>query len=195
MKHPPVTCPGPPRRPLHRSAAHQRTSIRDQTVASGRPFTKRTACITPPQVQARKAGRRESAGWREFVMRLSKNYRPTFPRTHPRTRTRCTQRPQCHTSLANLNPHRRTRTGRARSHALPLSSLTCPRPSRSLGRGLAACASALAAHLRRRQLGRCRGALWRRDGRHLHLVWRGVRVRVWVGYRVWGLAWGLGGFS
>ena len=39
-----MTCPGPPRRPLHRSAAHQRTSIRDQTVGSGRAFLERTAC-------------------------------------------------------------------------------------------------------------------------------------------------------
>ena len=48
----------------------------------------------------------------------------------------------------------------------------------SLGRGLTACASALGAHFRLRQLGRGRGALWRLGGRHLHLVGRGVRVRV-----------------
>ena len=35
MNDPPVTCPGPPRRPLHRSAAHQRTSIREQSEGRG----------------------------------------------------------------------------------------------------------------------------------------------------------------
>ena len=43
-KDPPVPCPGPPRGPPHRSAAHQRTSIHDQTEGSGRPFTERPAC-------------------------------------------------------------------------------------------------------------------------------------------------------
>ena len=38
-----MPCPWPPRGPPHRSAAHQRTSIHDQTDGSGRPFTERTA--------------------------------------------------------------------------------------------------------------------------------------------------------
>ena len=53
LKDPPVPCPGPPRGPPHRSAAHQRTSIHDQTVVSGRPFTERTACILRTTVFAR----------------------------------------------------------------------------------------------------------------------------------------------
>ena len=44
LKDPPVPCPGALGRPPHRSAAHQRTSIRDQTVGSGRAFIERTAC-------------------------------------------------------------------------------------------------------------------------------------------------------
>ena len=44
MKHPPVTFPGALGRPAHRSAAHQRTFVHEQTVDKARLLMGETAC-------------------------------------------------------------------------------------------------------------------------------------------------------
>ena len=97
----------------------------------------------------------------------------TLPSTH------LTHANSLHTATAVPHIPRPSQTAQAGS-LLRTTSFSCSlgRFSFSLGRGLTACASALGAHFRLRQLGRGRGALWRLGGRHLHLVGRGVRVRV-----------------
>ena len=105
---------------------------------------------------------------------------PTHPPTHANS---------LHTATAVPHIPRQSKpaqAGLAPTHYLFSRSL---RPLPRLGRGLAACASALVAHVRRRQRGRGRGALWRRGGRHLHVVWHGVRVRLGLGF---GLGIGVG---
>ena len=145
---------------------------------------------TPPPEARKKAGRRQSTtGLMQRVCNapfFKKELPATLPSTH------LTHANSLHTATAVPQITRQSQTaqaGVAPSHYLfflltwPLFFFT--------GRGLTACASALGAHFRLRQLGRGRGALWRLGGRHLHLVGRGVRVRFRVsfGYRGWLRGW------
>ena len=128
--------------------------------------------LLPPPGVREKAGRRQSTGLMQRVCNAPLKELPaTLPSTH------LTHANSLHTATAVPHIPRPSQTAQAGS-LLRTTSFSCSlgRFSFSLGRGLTACASALGAHFRLRQLGRGRGALWRLGGRHLHLVGRGVDV-------------------
>ena len=106
-----------------------------------------------------------------------KNYRLTFPRTHPRTRTCCTQRPQCHTSLANLNPHRPGSLSRTTTLLAHLAEALRPAQARLL----------------RTSVGGSSAVAEARFGVAGPSTWcgavNGVRVRAWAGVWVLLLDW------